>query len=61
MASLIAYANLHFDRAQEALRNNDFATYGQEMKLVQDALRQLNGLVNSPRPSGSPAGASPSP
>jgi len=61
VASLIAYANLHFDRAQEALRNNDFATYGQEMKLVQDALRQLNGLVNSPRPSGSPAGASPSP
>ena len=61
VASLIAYANLHFDRAQEALRNNDFATYGQEMKLVQDALRELNGLVNSPRPSGSPAGASPSP
>ena len=57
VAALIAYANVHFNRAQEALRNGDFATYGQEIKLVQDALRQLDTLVRSPSPSG----ASPSP
>jgi uncharacterized membrane protein (UPF0182 family) len=57
VAALIEYANLHFNRAQEALRNGDFATYGQEIKLVQDALRQLGTLVRSPAPSG----ASPNP
>ena len=51
VAALIAYANDHFDRAQAALRDGDFATYGQEMALVQDALRQLDALVPaSPAP-----------
>jgi hypothetical protein len=52
---LVAYANLHFDRAQVALRAGDFATYGQEMALVQDALRRLDALVAaSPSPSANP-------
>ena len=54
----MAYANQHFDLAQQALRNGDFATYGKEMTLVQDALRQLDALVG---PSGAPTLGSPSP
>jgi uncharacterized protein len=50
VAALIQYANLHFERAQTALRNGDFATYGSEIKLVQDALRQLDVLTSSPAP-----------
>jgi uncharacterized protein len=61
--SLVAYANLHFDLAQTALRNGDFATYGREIALVQDALRRLDALVGvSPAPSLAPApSASPAP
>ena len=58
VAGLVAYANQHFDLAQQALRNGDFATYGKEMALVQDALRQLDVLVG---PSGAPTLGSPSP
>jgi uncharacterized membrane protein (UPF0182 family) len=48
---LVTYANHHFELAQQALRNGDFATYGAEMKLVQDALRQLATLTGaSPAP-----------
>ena len=51
MAGLVAYANAHFEAAQAALRAGDFATYGHEMAKVQDALRQLDALVNvSPAP-----------
>jgi uncharacterized membrane protein (UPF0182 family) len=51
VAALVAYANDHFEKAQAALRAGDFATYGQEMAKVQDALRQLDALVNvSPAP-----------
>jgi uncharacterized membrane protein (UPF0182 family) len=51
VAALVAYANDHFEQAQAALRAGDFATYGQEMAKVQDALRQLDALVNvSPAP-----------
>jgi uncharacterized membrane protein (UPF0182 family) len=66
--ALVAYANLHFDLAQEALRNGDFAGYGEEMALVQDALDELARLLGTPAPSLTPApspvpspGASPSP
>jgi uncharacterized membrane protein (UPF0182 family) len=70
--ALVAYANLHFELAQAALRNNDFATYGQELGLVQQALQKLQLLVGAspvpsllvptPAPSSSaPAGTSPSP
>jgi uncharacterized membrane protein (UPF0182 family) len=58
VAALIAYANEHFEKAQAALRNGDFATYGQEIALVQQALEKLQALTGSPAPtapSGSPA------
>ncbi len=55
VAALVAYANDHFERAQTALRNGDFATYGTEIAKVQDALRQLNALVRaSPGASAAP-------
>jgi hypothetical protein len=51
VAGWIAYANDHFERAQAALRAGDFATYGDEMAKVQEALRQLDKLVPvSPAP-----------
>ena len=51
VAALVAYANAHFELAQAALRAGDFATYGQEIAKVQDALRQLDALVKlSPAP-----------
>ncbi len=52
VAALVAYANEHFEKAQAALRNGDFATYGTEMAKVQEALRQLDVLVvASPSPA----------
>jgi len=52
VAALVAYANEHFEKAQAALRNGDFATYGAEMAKVQEALRQLDVLVvASPTPA----------
>jgi uncharacterized membrane protein (UPF0182 family) len=60
--SLIQYANQHFERAEAALRAGDFATYGREIALVQDALQRLAQLVPPSAPAGSPApAASPSP
>jgi uncharacterized membrane protein (UPF0182 family) len=49
--ALVAYANAHFELAQTALRNGDFATYGAEIAKVQAALRELSQLVAaSPNP-----------
>jgi uncharacterized membrane protein (UPF0182 family) len=49
---LIAYANQHFDLAQQALRDGDFARYGQEIELVRQALAQLDQLAGAtPVPS----------
>ncbi len=45
VAGLVAYANQHFELAQAALRNGDFATYGAEIAKVQEALRELSQLV----------------
>lgn len=64
--ALVAYANQHFELAQAALKNGDFATYGNEIALVQQALQRLDALVgptlapSTPSPAPS-AGASPSP
>jgi hypothetical protein len=44
---LVGYANTHFELAQQALRNGDFAAYGEEMRLVEDALRQLAILTGA--------------
>ena len=48
---LVAYANTHFELAQTALRNGDFATYGAEMDKVAAALARLEELTASPTPN----------
>ncbi|MEA2544884.1 MAG: hypothetical protein QOI09_157, partial [Chloroflexota bacterium] len=53
VAALVAYANLHFERAQQALRDSDFTRYGQELALVKQALAQLQVLVG-PAASAAP-------
>ena len=63
---LIAYANAHFELAQQALRDGDFARYGAEIALVEEALRRLEVLapgLASPAlpPPGAGASASPVP
>jgi len=45
---LIAYANLHFDLAQQAMGSGDYVTYGEEMALVQVALDRLAQLSATP-------------
>jgi uncharacterized membrane protein (UPF0182 family) len=51
VAALVEYANRHFQLAQDALRNGDFARYGEEIRLVEEALRRLDALVRlSPSP-----------
>ena len=59
VAALVEYANLHFELAQQALRDGDFARYGAEIELVKEALAQLDALVGgtSPSPSASPSAA----
>jgi uncharacterized membrane protein (UPF0182 family) len=47
VATLIAYANRHFELAQAALRAGDFGTYGSEMALVQSALQRLAALTGA--------------
>ena len=61
VAGLIEYANQHFELAQAALRNNDFATYGSEMALVQSALQRLQVLAPGLATPGAGASASPAP
>jgi uncharacterized membrane protein (UPF0182 family) len=53
VASLIAYANQHYELAQQALKDGDFARYGQEIDLVGKAIAQLDQLA------GATPGASP--
>jgi hypothetical protein len=60
VGALVAYANAHFEAAQTALRNGDFARYGAEIELVRQALEQLQattgaGPSGQPVPSGSTA------
>ena len=42
---LVAYANEHFELAQAALREGDFARYGEEIDKVEAALRRLDELA----------------
>lgn len=50
--ALVAYANEHFERAQAALRDGDFALYGEEIARVEAALQRLGeiapGLSSAP-------------
>jgi uncharacterized membrane protein (UPF0182 family) len=41
LASLTRRAGEHYDRARAAQRNEDWATYGDEMKKLGEVLRQL--------------------
>ena len=57
---LVEYANRHFELAQAALRDGDFARYGEEIAKVEAALQRLGELapelgLGSPAPSVSPA------
>ncbi len=49
---LIAYANAHYELAQQALRDGDLAQYGEEIALVGQAIQRLEQLQgSSPVPS----------
>jgi uncharacterized membrane protein (UPF0182 family) len=61
LSALIAYANDHFNLAEEALRSGDFARYGAEIALVRQALAQLESLTGGAAPSGAPNLGSPPP
>jgi len=45
VAELARQADAAFQRAQEALRNGDFATYGQEIARVEELIRQIVALT----------------
>jgi uncharacterized protein len=51
LAGLIEYAYDHYQLAQQALRDGDFARYGEENAKVEAALARLNELAPSPNPS----------
>jgi len=53
-----ADALAHYQRAQDALKTGDFATYGNELAQMQKILQQLAGSPPSPTvvPSGTPTG-----
>jgi hypothetical protein len=51
---LIAYANEHFELAQQALRDGDLARYEAELDLVGAALSRLTELSASPGASATP-------
>lgn len=45
LASIIQSANIHYTRAQEALRTGDWARYGEEQRLLEADLRRLDELT----------------
>jgi uncharacterized membrane protein (UPF0182 family) len=60
VTALIEYANAHFELAQAALRDGDFARYGTEIALVEAALQRLQVLapgLGSPVPEASASSA----
>ncbi len=61
VAGLIDYANTHFELAQAALRDGDFARYGSEIKLVEAALQRLQVLAPGLASPAAGASASPAP
>ncbi|MCZ6857500.1 MAG: UPF0182 family protein [Gemmatimonadetes bacterium] len=46
MADLLRQAEDHYQRALDAQRNGDWATYGDEIEQVGSVLRRLRGLLN---------------
>ena len=47
-AALVAQAQQSYDRAQELLRNGDFAGYGQEVARLKEILDQLQQITGTP-------------
>jgi hypothetical protein len=45
----------HYDRAQEALRNGDWTTYGDEIDAMKADLDQLAAVLGLPGSTPSPA------
>ncbi len=45
VAQLVKSASDHYAKAQAALKNSDFATYGQEQKALEDDLAKLRALT----------------
>ena len=45
MADLVRSANDHLARSQQALRDGDWARYGDEQRLLQEDLRRLGEQV----------------
>ncbi len=50
-AALVAQAQQSYDRAQELLRNGDFAGYGQEIARLKQILDQLQQITGTPAAS----------
>jgi uncharacterized protein len=54
IGELIAEALAHYTAAQEALKRQDFATYGAELRKMEEALRAANAAASpSPAPAAS--------
>ncbi len=49
----------HYQRAQDALKTGDFATFGSELALVQQILQQLSGTPAPAVPVGTPPSGTP--
>ena len=41
----------HYDRAQQALKNGDWTTYGQELEAMKRDLEQLQSIIGTPTPA----------
>jgi uncharacterized membrane protein (UPF0182 family) len=52
---LVDYANTHYELAEAALRDGDFARYGAEIELVKQALAQLDVLTSGAGSSAAPS------
>jgi uncharacterized membrane protein (UPF0182 family) len=50
-ADLTRSALDHYNRAQQALQNGDWTTYGQELNAMKSDLQRLQSLIGTPTPS----------
>jgi uncharacterized membrane protein (UPF0182 family) len=50
----LSQAESHFQAAQQALKQGDFATYGQQIQLMKQALDAANRAVQAVKPGASP-------
>ncbi len=57
--ALVAQANQQFAKAQNDLKNLDYAAYGQDMAALQSTLQQLQQLENAGSSSGTHASGAP--